>query len=121
MSKNIIVIKTLPVLLNKLYIPIIKKGKPAIVKNKAAKDFLKLVAIECLRQKAVMIEGTVSFKCDFLIKDRKDIDIDAILKLLLDSFQGVCYKDDKLIIELIIRKHLNAEYDGLNVCIESKS
>jgi Holliday junction resolvase RusA-like endonuclease len=34
----------------------------------------------------------------------RDRDIDNSLKILLDSFNGVIYKDDKQVIELNIRK-----------------
>ena len=39
------------VLLNKLYIPIIRNNKPTIIKSKEAKEFTEYVQIECIRQK----------------------------------------------------------------------
>ena len=39
------------VLLNKLYIPIIRNGNPSLIKSKKAKEFTKYVHIECIRQK----------------------------------------------------------------------
>lgn len=117
--KQTLIIKQLPTLLNRLYIPTIKNGKPTIIKNKEAKEFTKFIQYECIRSKIKPLEGTISFKCDILIKTRKNFDIDSIFKLLLDSLNKYAYNDDKQIIELIIRKHLNAEYDGLHICIEN--
>lgn len=116
--QNILILKTIPTLLNKLYQPIIRNGKPSIIKNKQSKDFIKIVQYEAIRQKIKPIDGYVSFKCDILIKDRNNYDIDSVIKLLFDSLNGVAYKDDKYIIDLRVRKHLNAEYDGLNILIE---
>ena len=117
--KNLLVLKTIPVLLNKLYQPIIRNGRPSLIKNKKAKDFIKVVQTEAIRQKVKKIDGKVSFKCDILIKDRKNYDIDSIIKLLFDSLNGIAYEDDKQIVELIMRKHIDSEYDGLNILIES--
>jgi len=100
-------------LLNKLYIPICKNGKAAIVKNKQAKEFIKYVRFECLRQRIKPIQGDLSFRCDICIKNRKNFDIDAVLKLLFDSLNGYAYKDDKQIVELIVRKHLDKKKDEI--------
>lgn len=112
----------IPILLNDLYIPIIKykngKPYPSIIKNPEAKKYEKLVKIYAIKQKVKMLKGKLSFKMDILIKDRKDFDIDATEKLTLDSLQGVAYKNDKDIIEKIQRKHLNAEDDKLIIEIE---
>ena len=49
----------------------------------------------------------ISLKIDLLRKNKaNDIDCDGILKLLLDSLEGICYNNDKQICEIIIRKHL---------------
>lgn len=116
---NLLILKTIPVLLNNLYIPIIRNGKPSIVKNKEAKEFVKLVQIEALRQKIKKIDGPISFKCDILISKRKNYDIDSVLKLLFDSLEKIAYDNDKQIVELVIRKHTDQEYDGLNILIEN--
>ena len=115
----VLILKTIPTLLNRLYTPICRNGKASLIKNKEAKEFIKLVQMEAIRQKIKIIEGDVSFKCDILIKDRKNYDIDSVLKLLFDSLNGIAYEDDKQIVELIMRKHIDSEYDGLNISIES--
>lgn len=113
----------IPILLNRLYSPIIKtvKGKqiPGIRKNPEAKKYLDLVKIYAIKQKVQLLKGDkISFKMDVLINERKDYDIDASLKLLFDSLNGIGYKDDKCIVELIVRKHLGAEVDKLIIQLE---
>lgn len=117
--QNIIQLQT-PVLLNKLYIPIVNKrtGRPSIVKSKEAKEYTKYVHMECLRQKIKPLKGKLSFSMDILIKDRKDFDIDAVQKLLFDSLEGIVYKNDRDIVEMIARKHTDVEKDGLNILIK---
>lgn len=55
---------------------------------------------------------------DILIHKRKNYDIDATLKLLFDSLENIAYTNDKQIVELIVRKHTEAERDGINIQIE---
>ena len=50
---------------------------------------------------------------DILICKRKDYDIDAF-----DSLNGLAYKDDKQIVDLRVRKHLNQNEDKLIIKIE---
>ena len=109
----------IPTLLNKLYIPTVRNGIPGIRKNPEAKVFTDIVKIEAIKQKVKLLESNkISFKMDVLIDKRKDYDIDASLKLLFDSLNKIAYKDDKYIVELIVRKHLNAEDDKLIIQIE---
>lgn len=110
----------IPILLNELYIPGIKNGKPFLRKNPEAKKYVELVKIEAIRQKVKYLKSKkLSFKMDILIKDRKDYDIDAVEKLTLDALEGIAYINDKYIIEKISRKHLKAEDDKLIIQIET--
>lgn len=116
--KNIIQLP-IPTLLNNLYIPVIRSNKPAIIKSKAAKEYTKLVHIECIRQKVKKLTSKqLSFKMDILIKDRKDFDIDSVQKLLFDSLEGIAYTNDRWIVEMIVRKHVNVEKDGIVIEIK---
>ena len=115
----IIQLEMIPVLLNRLYIPIIRNGKPSIIKSKDAKEFVKYVQMECLRQKIKLLNGPVSVKIDILRqRGKNDIDCDSVLKLLLDSLENICYTNDSQICEIIIRKHLFQESDGINILCE---
>ena len=112
-------LELIPTLLNNLYIPIVKpNGKPSIVKSKDAKEFVEYVQMKCLQQKVKPIPGDVLFYMDILICKRNNYDIDAVLKLLFDSFNGLAYKDDKQIVDLRVRKHYKAEKDALIIKIE---
>ncbi|WP_420480199.1 RusA family crossover junction endodeoxyribonuclease [Brevundimonas sp. FT23028] len=112
----------IPILLNKLYIPVIKyvngKPTPGIRKNPEAKKYQDLVKIYAIKQKTKLIKGKVSFKMDILINKRKDYDIDAVEKLALDSLEGIAYTNDKNIVEKISRKHLESKDDKLIIEIE---
>ena len=55
---------------------------------------------------------------DILISKRRNYDIDATLKLLFDSLNKIAFEDDKNIIDLRVRKHLNQEEDKLIIKIE---
>jgi Holliday junction resolvase RusA-like endonuclease len=115
--KNTIIIDQIPTLLNKLYQPICKNGKPSLIKNKEAKEFQKMIQFK-LGKKYHKLKGDISFKCDIDISKRRDYDIDAVLKLLLDTLQGICYEDDKQIVDLRVRKHRGQDNDRLIVLIE---
>ncbi len=106
------------VLLNKLYIPIIRNGTPALIKSKEAKEFTKYVHVECIRQKIKPIKGPILFYMDILISKRRNYDIDGTLKLLFDSLNKIAFEDDKNIVDLRVRKHLNQEEDKLIIKIE---
>ena len=98
----------IPILLNQLYKPIISNGKPSLIKNKKAKDYEAIIKALALKQKIKCLEDVpISLKIDLLRKNKaNDIDCDGILKLLLDSLEGICYNNDKQICEITIRKHL---------------
>lgn len=114
----ILQVDNIPILLNRLYIPIVKNGKACIIKNKKSKEFVKYMEMLCLKQKIKPTSKEISFYMDILICKRKDYDIDSLLKLLFDSLNGLAYKDDKQIVDLRVRKHLNQTEDKLIIKIE---
>lgn len=112
-------LELIPTLLNNLYTPIVKpNGRAGMIKSKDAKEFTKYVQMKCLQQKVKPISGDVLFYMDILICKRKNYDIDAVLKLLFDSFNGYAYKDDMQIVDMRVRKHYGAEKDALVIKIE---
>ncbi len=119
--KNIIQLDAIPVLLNNLYKPIIKAGKPALIKNPEANEFKRIAQMVARHQRSQVLSGDLSFQMDILINSRRNYDIDAPIKLLFDSLEGIAYKNDNQIMELIIRKHLKADRDGLVMKIEQLS
>lgn len=118
--KNLLVLNQIPTLLNRLYQPIIKNGKPSIIKTKDGKEATKVMQIQAAIQKAnKILSGDLSMKIDFCIKKgNKEPDIDAPLKLLMDSMEGIMYKNDKQIVFLQVGKHLDQEDNELVVLVE---
>lgn len=114
----ILEVKNLPTLLNRLYIPIIKNGKPSIIKNPKTKEFTKYINDICLINRVKPFKKDISFYMDILISKRNNYDIDGLLKLLFDSLNGLAYIDDKQIVDLRVRKHLNETEDKLIIKIE---
>ena len=113
----ILEIKILPTLLNRLYVPIIKNGKPSIIKNPKTKEFTKYINDICLINRVKPLKKDISFYMDILISKRNNYDIDGLLKLLFDSLNGLAYIDDKQIVDLRVRKHLNEIEDKLIIKI----
>ena len=114
----ILEIKIIPTLLNRLYIPIIKNGKPTIIKNPKSKEFTSYINDICLINRVKPFKKDISFYMDILISKRNNYDIDGLLKLLFDSLNGLAYIDDKQIVDLRVRKHLNETEDKLIIKIE---
>ena len=114
----ILEVKILPTLLNRLYVPIIKNGKPTIIKNPKSKEFTSYINDLCLVKRVKPFQKDVLFYMDILISKRKSYDIDGMLKLLFDSLNGYAYKDDEQIVDLRIRKHRNQSEDKLIIKIE---
>ena len=94
----IIQLKDIPVTpINQLYTPILRNGIPSICKSKVGRSNEKLLRMSLLMYAPKKpLEGNLSIKIDFCIKDKnKDKDIDAILKQLLDGLEGIVYRNDR--------------------------
>jgi Holliday junction resolvase RusA-like endonuclease len=46
------------------------------------------------------LEGELRLTVAFHLKGKRHIDLDNMFKALLDSLEGVCFEDDKMIVEL---------------------
>jgi len=121
--QSFVVVKMLPTLLNRLYLPVCRNNKPSIRKNPDAKKFVDLIRMEAIRQKCKIIpEGDIKMIVDFCIKKgNKEPDFDAPIKLLADALQGVMYKDDKQVKFFQIAKHINQEESEIVVMVEEIS
>ena len=49
LMKNLLILKSIPTLLNRLYVPIIRNAKPSIMKSKDGKESTKLIQMEAMR------------------------------------------------------------------------
>lgn len=114
-----LILKFIPMLLNRLYVPIVRNGKASMIKNPAAKQSRDHIFYEAMRQKVnKKLDGDLSMKIDFCYKGKRNKDIDGLLKLLFDSLNNVCYHDDEQIVELIVRKHRNQKEDEVIISLE---
>jgi len=111
-----------PTPLNRLYKPVCKyvgKCLASIILSEESRQQKKLIQMEVLRQKQnKMLEGHLKFYMDVDVKKIKSPDIDALLKQLFDALEDLCYKNDNQILDLRVRKHLNAGEDKLTILIE---
>ena len=119
-SKIIIILKGVkPTPLNRLYVPIVKNGRPSIILSKESRETKKLIQMEVLRQKQnKILDGYLKFYIDIDVKKVKSPDVDALLKQLYDALEGLCYTNDKQILDARQRKHLNVGEDKITILIE---
>lgn len=112
-----------PTPLNRLYTPILKwfnsKQIASIVLSKESRQAKKLIQAMVLQQKQdKMLMGPLSFYMDIDVKKEKSPDIDALLKQLFDALEDLCYKNDRQILDLRVRKHLNSGEDKITILID---
>lgn len=120
--KHTLILETLPTRLNRLYQPVLRAGRPTIIKTKEGKDAEKTVRMECVRQGVKKpFTGFVSLYIDMDLTGTRGADIDAYQKLLQDSLEGYAYVNDSQIIDLRVRKHFNQAKARLVVSVQQIS
>jgi len=111
-----------PTPLNRLYTPLCKwvgKCLASTILSKEAKLTKKHIQNSVMAQKmSKRLEGDICFYMDIDVKNVKSPDIDALLKQLFDALEGLCYKNDRQILDLRVRKHLNQGEDKITILIE---
>lgn len=70
--------------------------------------------------KPVVIEKPVNVTIKLHFKDRRRMDIDNYLKPLIDSFNGILWKDDYLIYELHVFKSVLGIQNAIEIDITQK-
>jgi crossover junction endodeoxyribonuclease RusA len=65
-----------------------------------------------------MIEGHLKLTIEFSLPNRRNIDIDNLLKSLLDSLEGVVFENDSEVYELQVTKISNTGVSKTSVKIE---
>lgn len=50
-----------------------------------------------------------------MLPTRHKVDVDNLVKTVMDSLNGVVWKDDDQVIELKAKKHYTTEHDGYTV------
>lgn len=61
----------------------------------------------------IMIEGKLKLTVSFYLKGRRSIDLDNLLKALLDGLEGVLFENDKMVFQINSQK--------FNECSEPKT
>lgn len=92
----------LPPALNTLYRT--SSRRPGVYKTQEAKDYEEEVALRLRLLKPTDQPVSLTVDCYF---GRSNNDIDSRLKVLLDVLQGIVYINDRQIVELIVRKHVD--------------
>ena len=87
--------------------------------TKKGKDFKQELGLIAKLSGAKLLLGDVSIKIEQHHKVKGRIDIDNISKGILDALNGICYADDRQIIDLHLTKHRNSFMDGLVIYISS--
>jgi len=103
---NTITLKTKPIPINHKYG--VMNG--CLLLTKAYRDAKDAMAWETRSQWRIEpYRGSVAMTVSFYYGDRLRRDIDAYIKILLDSMTGIVYKDDSQIVELHVFKHVDKE------------
>ena len=95
-------------------------GKCTIIMTKEGKECKKLIQMTVLSQKQKnILKGDILFYVDIIRKGKVSPDIDGLQKILQDSLEGFCYTNDKQIMDLRVRKHLNQGINEVNIKIDN--
>ena len=65
-----------------------------------------------------MLEGKLKLTVSFYLKGRRSIDLDNLLKALLDGCENILYENDKMIYEIHAEKFNNCDSVKTVICIE---
>jgi Holliday junction resolvase RusA-like endonuclease len=66
-----------------------------------------------------MIEGPIKVLVHFYILGNRSIDLDNLLKSLLDNLEGVVFENDSQIVEIVAYKHQRSDANKMTVEITS--
>jgi Holliday junction resolvase RusA-like endonuclease len=102
-NSNLIILKILPPSLNNLYE--IKNGKQ--YKTTKYKNFLGYIECYFIKHKATKVIGPVKLIIKFYFIDDYDMDLDNMLKAIIDATKNTLYEDDSKIVQIQASKYLN--------------
>lgn len=82
------------------------KGRPAFIKSKKARDYVKAFQLQCINLEDEMLEGDLWVDITIYYASRRP-DLDE--SVILDCMQGFIYKNDRQIKEKWVRWGLDKE------------
>ena len=82
-----------------------------VIKSAKLKDYeQKILQFFDSQEKEInFLEGRLRLTVSFYLKGRRSIDLDNLLKALLDGCEGVLYENDKMICEIKAEKFNNCD------------
>ena len=82
------------------------KGRPAFIKSKKARDYVKAFQLQCMNLEDEMLEGDLWVDIKIYYASRRP-DLDE--SVILDCMQGFIYKNDRQVKEKWVRWGLDKE------------
>ena len=63
------------------------------------------------------LEGEVSIDLEFNLPDRRRVDLDNLIKAVMDGLNGIAWGDDDQVCEIHATKQIDLERQGVQVCV----
>lgn len=86
-----------------------------VVKSTKLKEYEQTILkfFDSQEQEIIPMEGPLKLDVCFYLKGRRSVDLDNLLKALIDGCEGILFENDKMICEINAKK--------INNCNESKT
>lgn len=105
-----------------------KYGTYTPKKTKSFEDHVKISAVSQMKEmRAKPIEGAIAAHIKFIIKRKKSVkrkyatvkpDLDNMIKAIMDALNGVAYKDDCQVVQLMAEKVYTETSDSGRITVE---
>ena len=80
-------------------------------------DYERLVAVEAMTQGVRCVSDTLRVEADFYRSTKHRVDLDNLIKSILDALNGIAYDDDVQIVQLEARKDYDKKHPRAEVRI----
>ena len=109
----------IPPSVNHLYQTYSKNGKIIRTMTKEGLHFKRALSLLAKAKKFKLIEGDCSLEYTLYCSKKGRTDLDNTLKAIQDSLEGIAYKNDSQIVEIVARKIRNSNRDGFHIVVRS--
>ena len=109
----------IPPSVNHLYQTYSKNGRIIRTMTKEGLQFKKALSLLAKAKKFKLIEGDCSLEYTLYCSKKGRTDLDNTLKAIQDSLEGIAYKNDSQIVEIVARKIRNSNKDGFHIVVRS--